>query len=266
MLCAAKDVPTGGEEMMRVQGIRRLALAAMAAMAALSFCDPAAAQEQKYLYRATLLQAAPGRLLELIEFCKTKVGLDAKDGDQPALWMRHSQGDHWDLLLLFPMESYAAYYNQKRIEQRYVADVVARALTTNTVLVAWQEDIFVYGPPLEELKAAFAKGSFYHVEMMQALPGQLRTLQHERGWENTYAKELKRPENFIFVRDQGAAWDIFTIGVYRDLKHYAESVDIPVKLQEEAAKKAGFESASAIGPYLRTLIRSHHDTLAVAIK
>jgi hypothetical protein len=238
----------------------------LALLATLFLSSPAAAQEQKYLYRATLLQAAPGRLLELIEYCKTKVGLDAKDGNQTALWMRHSQGDHWDLLLLFPMESYEAYYNPKRIEQRYVADVLVRALSTNTVMVAWQEDIFVYGPPFEELKAAFAKGSFYHVEMMQALPGQLRTLQHERGWENTYAKELKRPENFIFVRDQGAAWDIFTIGVYRDLKHYAESVDIPVKLQEEAAKKAGFDSASAIGPFLRTLIRSHHDTLAVAVK
>ena len=244
----------------------KLILAVLATVAWLSTCIPAAAQEPKYLYRATLLQAAPGRLLELIEFCKTKVGLDAKDGNQTALWMRHSQGDHWDLLLLFPMESYAEYYNQKRIEQRYVADVLVRALTTNTVMVAWQEDIFVYGPPFEELKAAFPKASFYHVEMMQALPGQLRTLQLERGWENTYAKELKRPENFIFVRDQGAAWDIFTIGVYRDIKHYAEGADIPVKLQEDAAKKAGFDSASAIGPYLRTLISTHHDTLAVAIK
>jgi hypothetical protein len=241
-------------------------LFAMAVAAALLFCSAAAAQEQKYLYRATLLQAAPGRLLDLIEFCKTKANLDAKAGDQPALWMRHSQGDHWDLLLLFPMESYAAYYNPKRIDQRYLADVAARALTTDNPMVAWQEDIFVYGPPLEELKAAFAEGSFYHVEMMQALPGRLADLRKEREMENVYQKELKRPENFIFVRDQGAAWDIFTIGVYRDLKHYAESADIPVKLQEEAAKKAGFESASAIGPFLRTLIRTHHDTLAVAIK
>jgi hypothetical protein len=124
----------------------------------------------------------------------------------------------------------------------------------------------VYGPPLDDLRKAFASGTFYHVEMMQALPGRLLDLRKEREMENAYSRELKRPENSIFVRDQGAAWDIFTIGVYRDLKHYAESVDIPVKLQEEAAKKAGFESASAIGPYLRTLIRTHHDTLAVAVK
>jgi hypothetical protein len=32
------------------------------------------------------------------------------------------------------------------------------------------------------------------------------------------------------------------------------------------ARAAGFESASRIGPFLRTLIGGHHDTLAVAIK
>ena len=240
---------------------------ALAVAAALMFCGAAAAQEQKYLYRATLLQAAPGRLLDLIDFCKKKAEFDAKAGDQPALWMRHSQGDHWDLLLLFPMESYGEYYSLNRMALREDSDRGSRTLPSAAhPSIAWQEDVFVYGPPLDELKAAFAKGAFYHVEMMQALPGRLFSLRKEREMENEYSKNLDRPQNFIFVRDQGAAWDIFTIGVYRDLKHYAESADIPVKQQEEAAKKAGFDSASAIGPYLRTLIRSHHDTLAVAVK
>ena len=42
--------------------------------------------------------------------------------------------------------------------------------------------------------------------------------------------------------------------------------DIPAAKQEEAARAAGFDGAKAIGPYLRTLIGLHHDTLAVAIK
>ena len=84
--------------------------------------------------------------------------------------------------------------------------------------------------------------------------------------ENAYLKTLKRPENLVFVRDQGAGWDLFTLGFYRDLKHYAESADISEAAQDAAARAAGFESASRIGPFLRTLISSHHDTLAVAIK
>jgi len=84
--------------------------------------------------------------------------------------------------------------------------------------------------------------------------------------ENAYLKHLGRPENLIFTHDQGAAWDLFTIGFYRDLKHYAESADIPEAKQAEAARLAGFEGPDKIGTYLRTLIQLHHDTLAVAVK
>ena len=58
---------------------------------------------------------------------------------------------------------------------------------------------------------------------------------------------------------------MFTIGFYRDLKQYAEAGDLPFEREDEAAKKAGFKSVSDIGPYLRSLISAHHDTLAVAI-
>jgi len=102
--------------------------------------------------------------------------------------------------------------------------------------------------------------------MFVALPGKFADLYKEREMENAYSRGLKQPENFIFVRDQGAAWDIFTIGVYRDLKHYASNSDATPQDQEASAKAAGFDSPAQIGPYLRRFIREHHDTLAVAIK
>ena len=80
--------------------------------------------------------------------------------------------------------------------------------------------------------------------------------------ENSYLKFLGLPQNLIFVHDHGAAWDIFTIGFYRNLKQFAESADIPYEREEEAALAAGFEAANRIGTYLRTLISEHHDTLA----
>ncbi len=70
----------------------------------------------------------------------------------------------------------------------------------------------------------------------------------------------------IFVRDQGASWDIYTLGCYRDLQHWAAPSPLTEEQREEAAKKAGFESADAIGPYMRTLIDFHRDTMGVAIK
>jgi hypothetical protein len=219
-----------------------------------------------YLYKVSLVQAAPGKLLDLIDLYKTQAELVKAAGDEVPLWMRHSQGDHWDLLILWPMGSYAKYYQPERLAKRDETEKAAKLHTRIRENIAWREDLFVFGPPLADLRKAFAGGTFFHVEMFVALPGMFGELYKEREMENAYAKALKEPENFIFIRNQGAAWDIFTIGVFRDLKHYAESADVPAKDQEAAAKAAGFDAPSQIGPYLRRFIREHHDTLAVAIK
>jgi hypothetical protein len=227
------------------------------------FVPAASAAETSYLYKAKLVQAAPGKLLDVIDLCKASFAGYKNAGDEPPLWMRHSQGDHWDLLILIPMKSYGEYYNPDRVAKRKPLTDASLRLDE---LIAWQEDVFVYGPPLDDLRRAFAASAFFHVEMFHSLAGKQSELFKEREMENAYLKTLKRPENFIFVRDQGAAWDLFTIGAYRDLKHFAESAGIPEADQEAAAKAAGFEAANRIGPYLRTLISSHHDTLAVSIR
>lgn len=215
-----------------------------------------------YLYKTKLVQAAPGRLLDLIELYKSSLTEYRNAGDEQPLMMRHSQGDRWDLLLLIPMKSYAEYYSTERVSKRNQIQNQDKL----DALIAWQEDVFVYGPPVAEVQKAFASSAFFHVEMFDALAGKQFELFKEREMENAYLKSLKRPENLIFVRDQGAAWDLFTIGTFRDLKHFAESAGIPEADQEAAAKAAGFEAANRIGPYLRTLISLHHDTLAVSVK
>ena len=220
-----------------------------------------------YLYRATLLQAAPGKLVEVLDLLKAGwPGVDG-GGDEAPLVMRHSQGDRWDLLLLFPMESFAGFYSSNRVESRTRAREAARArLERLADDVAWQEDVFVFGPPLARVRE-LGKAGFFHVEMFEALPArQARDLYRQRLMENAYSATLDLPENLIFVRQSGAHWDLFTIGGYRDLKHYAESADVPEAKSEEAARAAGFDGAKAIGPYLRTLIALHHDTLAVAVR
>jgi hypothetical protein len=227
------------------------------------FTVPAQAAEP-YLYKVTLVQAAPGKLLELIDLYKARATALQTAGDEAPLWMRHSQGDHWDLMVLWPMASYTEYYRPERAGKRKQAEQLQAEKFKEDI--AWQEDLFAYGPPLADLRKAFGNGAYFHVEMFVALPGKFADLYKEREMENAYAKAIREPENFIFVRDQGAAWDIFTIGVFRDLKHYGESADVPAKDQEAAAKAAGFDAPSQIGPYLRRFIREHHDTLAVAVK
>ncbi|HEY3204953.1 MAG TPA: hypothetical protein VGL03_14980 [Thermoanaerobaculia bacterium] len=225
------------------------------------------APQPGYLYRAALVQAAPGKLLEVVDLYKSGWPGVKESGDAPPFAMRHSQGDRWDLLLLFPMGSQAEFYAAERIARRHRASELARAaLDRLDDAIAWQEDVFVYGPSVEELQARFAKAGFFHVEMFETLPGRRRDLYRQREMENAYLRRLGLPENLIFVRESGAPWDLFTVGFYRDLKHYAEGADVPSAKQDEAAKAAGFENAGGIGPYLRTLIALHHDTLAVGIR
>jgi len=218
-----------------------------------------------YLYKTSLVQAAPGKLLDLIDAYKRIFAEETKvAGDATPLWMRHSQGDRWDLLILVPMGSYMNYYKPDRLVKRdTVLDTWRERLKND---IAWQEDIFVYGPPLEDLRKAFAGAGLFHVEMFESLPGKQAELKKQREMENAFSRAVKAPENFIFLRDQGAAWDLFTIGCFENLKHYAQAADVPPAEADAAAKSAGFESTAQIGPYLRTLIALHHDTLAAAIK
>jgi hypothetical protein len=218
-----------------------------------------------YLYKTSLVQAAPGKLLDLIDAYKRIFAEETKvAGDATPLWMRHSQGDRWDLLILVPMGSYMDYYKPDRVVKRdTVLDTWRERLKND---IAWQEDIFVYGPPLEDLRKAFAGAGLFHVEMFESLPGKQAELKKQREMENAFSRAVKAPENFIFLRDQGAAWDLFTIGCFENLKHYAQAADVPPAEADAAAKSAGFESTAQIGPYLRTLIALHHDTLAAAIK
>lgn len=236
----------------------------LTAIAVMIFSLPAFS-ENSYLYRATLVQAAPGKLLPLIDFYKT--ASQKTSGDQAPMWMRHSQGDHWDLLILYPMSSYSEYYKADQGKGSSIASrPTPESLASSNGLIAWREDTFVYGPPVAEVRKRFESAGFFHVEMFQALPGRDRELYKERAMENDYLSRLKAPDNLIFTRDSGGAWDLFTIGFYRDLKDYAQAADRPQADQDAAAKAAGFEAPSQIGPYLRTLISTHHDTLAVAIK
>lgn len=230
-----------------------------------------AATARAEMYKAMMVRAAPGELLNFIELYKQRLPLYEKSGDRPPFWMRHSQGDHWDILFLFPMGSFGEYYSPERIGRREAALKAAGFDQKEFArkfyrMAAWHEEVYVDGPPLGEVEKAFGGAAFFHVEMFLSLPGKQDQLRRQREMENIYLKDLGRPLNLIFTHRQGAAWDLFTIGFYRDLKHFAESADIPADREDQAAKKAGFESASHIGPYLRTLISSHHDTLAVAIR
>src|SRR5262249_27692018 len=76
------------------------------------------------LYRFVLIQAAPGRLLDLIALYKERLPVIAASGDELPFIVRHSQGDRWDLLVVYPSGSFTEYYSGERVRRR---DEAARA-------------------------------------------------------------------------------------------------------------------------------------------
>lgn len=223
-------------------------------MWALAAAAPAARAQKAtgdVLYRMTLLRAAPGRLLDLVSDVRGVPGRLTR----PRLILRHAQGDQWDLMVLAPIGSY----------QDYFARPAFSAPLATPEHVAWQEDEFVRGPDLAALDG-FWSGELFHVEMFVALPDKRADLIAEREQENVYLAAVGRPVNAIFLRELGAAWDVFTIGAYRGWKHYAEREDVPPEKSAQAAKAAGFAGDDRIGPYLRSLIQYHHDTLATPVR
>jgi hypothetical protein len=226
--------------------------------------------EGDYLYHVVMLRAAPGRLLDLIELLKEERDLFADVNEPLPYWMRHSQGDQWDLMLLYPMGDFHDYFEPERTTRRLESGL-RKGLTERQLkreadrLISLREELFARGPDPEIVGAAFESHDYYHIEMFVALPGRARDLLQERRMENRYHEALGRPQNLLFVREAGGPWDSFTLGFYRGLKHYAESADISKESADRAARSAGFEGAARIGSYMRSLILYHRDTLCVPV-
>jgi len=218
------------------------------------------------LYRFVIIQASPGRLLELIDLYKARLAVIQAGGDELPFIAKHSQGDFWDLCVIYPSASFTEYYSQERVAKREAAAKAsglpnAEFAQKFYAMVAWHEDLYAEGPPLAVFREHVRGAGLAHFEMLQALPGKRDELIKERQAENVYNRERGRPPTLIFVHDQGAAWDVITLDVFRDWRHFAEQETIPAEVSAAAAKKAGFASPDAIGPYMRTLISTHRDTL-----
>ncbi len=224
---------------------------------------PSGAIQSDSTYRVVFLRAAPGRLDDLIDAYRQRIVVLQNAGDEAPLFLRHSQGDHWDLMLVFPLVSMEHYFSEAR--QAALAAAGGRAAEFEDALrplVAWREELFVGGPPLDTLRARDRNAGFYHFETFRAVPGRYHDLVAQRQMENSYYQRTSRDGNLVFTRIAGAAWDVFTLGFYRDLAHFAETPDLPDEAFEAAAVAAGFDSRGAIGTYLRELISRHQDTLA----
>ncbi|NND71591.1 MAG: hypothetical protein HKN43_08425 [Rhodothermales bacterium] len=197
----------------------------------------------EHLYRVTLLRAAPGGLATLVD--ESRSYKQSMDGN--VVIMRHSQGDHWDLMFLEPFDN--------------------NILNRRDWRVSFQDDLIASSDwNWQRIKEAAASAGLFHIEMFQAAAGLENALLREREMENEYLEATGRNGNAIFVTRFGSDVDNFTIGFYPDMVTYATDPDLPDEVYHKAATDAGFASRSDIGFFLRQFIVGHNDTLASQVR
>ena len=231
----------------------------------------AAAQprEGEYLYHMMTLRAERGELENLLNWMadlKSSSFFEEAGQSAPYL-MRHSQGDHWDLMAVVPMGSWTEFHAADRTARRQAAQKnYAEQLAPGYALIAFAEDHFAYGPPVEEFQRAFNENAFFHIEMFNAAAGKAGELFEQRRMENAYLAATGQTTNMIFRRAAGSDVDVFTIGFHKSLKAFAADAPASDEEKEQAAKNAGFRDRADLSFYLRSLISGHHDTLAVKVE
>lgn len=224
--------------------------------------------EGEYLYKVTTVRAAPGRLADLLEWYDKVAtsGFYRKAGLESPLILRHSQGDQWDLMVISPIDSFAAHFQPDAIKQRQSAIKLHTALLAEyQSMPAFEADHFAYGAPVRNLRLAHAANGLAHIEMFYAAPGKAKELFRQRQMENAYLAATGQTTNFIFRRAAGSDVDVFTIGFHEDMAAFAAPAPATDDDKEAAAVAAGFKDRDDISFYLRSLISSHHDTLAVKV-
>jgi len=242
----------------------------MLAVATACLCLPGSAlgqTEGDYLYNVTMLRAAPGHFSELRSVLEESLAIHEQAGDQAPFWIRHSQGDQWDFMLIYPMGDYSSYYDADRIQSRAAAWQAGQGVAVSerlSSLVSYREEWSARSVSVDEMARRFQGMGLFHVEMFAGLPGKRGELLEQRRMENRYYGHLDRQQNVLFVREAGSNWDAMTIGFFADLSAFAAAGTLYSSAeQDKAARAAGFDGIDQVGPYLRSLINYHHDTLAV---
>ncbi len=207
-------------------------------------------------YWVTQLRAAPGKFPALLELIK-KTDWAAINSPQP-LMMRHSQGNHWDVMLLGPHNIVCVDSCADTMKRLY--SDIDQITDSKVTFVATSETSWY-----DLSKEAEGKG-LYHIEMFNAAAGKHEALLRQRKIENKYLGFTGQVENIIFKVFFGTDVDIFTIGFHDSLSSFAAGGPESPEAGEKAAVEAGFKNRADISFHLRELIVSHHDTLAGPVK
>lgn len=204
----------------------------------------------------TQYRAAPGSFPALLTLV-TSTDWEAFEDGAPIM-MRHSQGNHWDLML---MGRHKPCIVDSCAAPAIAFDTEAKKLVDFELSFSARAD-----RSWTEIKDMAAGAGMFHIEMFNVAAGKHAALMRQRIIENDYLARTGQLTNVIFEVTMGSDIDIFTIGFHESLASYAAQGPESPEAAEAAAVAAGFKNRADISFLLRELIIGHHDTLAVPVQ
>ena len=220
------------------------------ALAAAAFPGRGEAQtEGNALYRVLLLRAAPGAFEAGMEALRESFTLIEEAGDTAPFWLRHSQGDQWDFMLIVPLGDFAEYYAAGGV-------------------------VFGAGPGPRETPGGRVRLSGGVARTLDSPRGDGPALRGDRALSRRDVRGTSRParrargaaahgEPLLRAPRPSAERDLREGGRFELQAFAAAGARFSTGEQDDAARAAGFDGVDDISPYLRSLLAYHHDTLAV---
>lgn len=145
-----------------------------------------------YLYKTVLLRAAPGKLLNLLELYKNRMSFYDAAGDEKPFMMRHSQGDQWDLLLLFPIKNYRDYYSPGRIEDREMAAQKSRQILSENLksMLPGTKNCLFLARHSPKSKKPLQRCVFFMLRCLSHYPENTTNFLNRGKWKTVISKDL----------------------------------------------------------------------------
>ena len=234
-----------------VAGLVLLAVPAVHAQSTSSTAQPPVPAAWSQIYHVHFVQAAPGKLPELIKLMTAPPAGDAAPSH--VLLLRHREGSPWDLVAIEHIGAKATVESGRPGPARE--------------LRAWHEDTFVAGPPWDVFAKAMGldgqpgtADAVYVVSTYRGAPGHRAML--DETLQKVAAAAAKPDRGVILQHVEGGAWDSLTINRYDSWRDFAaDQSDDPTAEQRE--RRAGLMQAAGLA--LREHSGSHNDTIAVRV-
>jgi hypothetical protein len=217
-------------------------------LVSLSMAQPPQAQPAAEIYHIHVVQAAAGKLPQLLNEYRNAPGPDPGEPQVSPIILRHREGGEWDLIVITPLGK------QTTISAEPLPQAVQAYNQRIQPLTSWHGDTFVVGPSWATVQKALmpeanAPQTVYVVSDYRAIPGHRQQLRQvlDRNEQDTPGRAV------TFSHIEGAPWNFLTVTRYNSW----------TELGGATQPQAGQQPDPGLS--IREHLAVHHDTICTYV-